>query len=180
MRTNLVAIAPFVVLATAGCFDGVSTAPCQTHDNYCDGDVAHSCESAEQGSNRFTTRCDAKTQACIGGYCSTLTDVPCDPAGDVCDPSGRSAYKVCAKGFYTSEIPCGDGEACTIVLDSASGKNYAGCAITPFETCTPARAFCRDNRVLSCDETLGLLTLWDDCGTNRTCNPSTTSDAHCF
>ena len=179
MRLKFKVMLIVVLSATiAGCWS--SPPPCQSNENYCVGDTAHSCESAEQGGNRFTTECDPNTQACLAGYCVTLTDVPCDPAGDACNPSGGSAYRVCAKGFYTSKIPCSDGELCTVTPDPTTGKNYAGCAITPFEPCTPGRAFCRENRVLFCDKKLGLLGLQDDCNPSRTCEPSTTLDAWCI
>jgi hypothetical protein len=174
-------MAPLVMLAAtvAGCWDSSSSAPCQSNENYCDGDIAHSCESAEQGGSRFTTKCDAKTQACLDGYCANLTDVPCDGAGAACDPSGHTAYNVCAKGFYVWAIDCPDTEVCTVAPDPISGTNYAGCAITPFEPCTKELAFCRQNRVLYCDERLGLLGLQDDCNPNRNCQPSMVLDAYC-
>ena len=118
-------------------------------------------------------------EACLSGSCFTLTDVPCDPAGDACDPSGRSAYTVGAKGVYVFETPCTDGELCAVAPNPLSGKNYAACAITPFEPCTPGLAFCRDNRVLYCDKPLGLLEIDYDCGPDYTCQPSTTTGALC-
>src|SRR4051794_40278749 len=134
MRLTVVAMAPLVMLAAtmAGC-DLSSPPICQSNENYCDGDTAHSCTTNEGEGHRSTTRCDPNTEACLSGTCFTLTDVPCDPAGDACDPSGRTAYSLCLKGRYVWETHCGDGELCAVAVDPGSGKNYAGCAIAPFE-----------------------------------------------
>jgi hypothetical protein len=183
MRLPLVPMAPLVMLAAilaitmAGCF--LPPSPCQSSDTYCEGDTAHSCTTIEGEAHHSTTKCDATTEACRNGSCFTLTDVPCDPAGDACDPSGRSAYTVCAKGVYIFETPCSDVERCAVAPNPLSGKNYAACAITPFEPCaTPGLAFCRDNLVLYCDKWLGLLTIEYDCNPDATCQ-STATNAWC-
>ena len=174
-------MASLVMLAvtTAGCDLGPPP-PCQTSDDYCDGDIAHSCQEAEeQGGNRFTTKCDPNTQACAAGSCYTLTDVPCDPAGGSCDPSGHRAYNVCLKGRYASVIDCKDGELCTLGFDPGVG-NYAGCALTPFEPCTQTGAFCSQNRVVVCDQRLGFLSLETDCNPNWTCSSYSPTHASCI
>jgi len=55
-----------------------------------------------------------------------------------------------------------------------------GCALTPFEPCTQTMHFCRENRVLFCDQKLGFLTLEDDCNPNRTCHAYSETRAWCY
>jgi hypothetical protein len=181
MRSTVFAMALLVTLAAAmtGCWSSSSSAPCQSNENYCDGDTAHTCSTTEEEGSRSTTKCDPNTQACSAGSCYTLTDVPCDPAGGSCDPSGHRAYNFCLKGRYASVIDCKEGELCTLGFDPGVG-NYAGCALTPFEPCTQTGSFCRQNRVLFCDQKLGFFSLEADCNPNWTCSAYSATHASCI
>ena len=95
-----------VALTGFGCDDSQSNTPSTCIPECLDEDIALVCVNDQQELDL----CVERNLKCFDGICAASSNVSCTDAPREC--VGKYGYRICANGFWSTEIECTAGQAC--------------------------------------------------------------------